>query len=147
MAKRKNWISIDMYAFADYADKLDKLGADLKKTLGRAMEKGAAKVEKDVLAALDDGNLPAGGKHRRNPSKTKASAIKDAEVKWSGNLGEIGVGFDKSKPGAGGWLITGTPKMQPDKKLAQIFQSKKYAKTINDEIKEELEDQLKKLGG
>ena len=50
MAKRKNWISIDMYAFADYADKLDKLGADLKKTLGKAMEKGAAKVEKDVLA-------------------------------------------------------------------------------------------------
>lgn len=147
MAKRKNWISIDMYAFADYADKLDKLGADLKKTLGKAMKKGAAKVEKDVLEALDDGNLPAGGKYQRNPSKTKASVIKDAEVKWSGNYGEIGVGFDKSEPGAGGWLITGTPKMQPDKKLAQIFQSKKYAKTINDEIKEELEDQLKKLGG
>ena len=145
MARRKNYISIDMYAFADYADKLDKLGADLKKSLGEAMEKGADKVEEDVLKAIESGNLPAKGKYSRGT--TKKSVIQNAKVKWSGSQGEIGVGFDKSKPGAGGWLITGTPKMQPDQKLAKIFQSKKYAKTINDEIKKELEKQLDKLGG
>lgn len=145
MAKRKNWISIDMYAFADYADKLDKLGADLKKVLGEAMEEGAAKVEEDVLKAIEPANLPAKGKYSRG--KTKESVIKDAKVKWSGSYGEIGVGFDKSKPGAGGWLITGTPKMRPDQELAKIFQSKKYANKINDEIKKELQKELDKLGG
>jgi len=145
MAKRKNWISIDMYAFADYADKLDKLGADLKKVLGEAMEEGAAKVEEDVLKAIEPANLPEKGKYSRG--KTKESVIKDAKVKWSGSYGEIGVGFDKSKPGAGGWLITGTPKMQPDQALAKIFQTKKYANKINDEIKKELQKELDKLGG
>lgn len=145
MAKRKNWISIDMYAFADYADKLDKLGADLKKVLGEAMEEGAAKVEEDVLKAIEPANLPEKGKYSRG--KTKESVIKDAKVKWSGSYGEIGVGFDKSKPGAGGWLITGTPKMQPDQQLAKIFQTKKYANKINDEIKKELQKELDKLGG
>ena len=145
MAKRKNWISIDMYAFADYADKLDKLGADLKKVLGEAMEEGAAKVEEDVLKAIEPANLPEKGKYSRG--KTKESVIKDAKVKWSGSYGEIGVGFDKSKPGAGGWLITGTPKMRPDQELAKIFQSKKYANKINDEIKKELQKELDKLGG
>ena len=145
MAKRKNWISIDMYAFADYADKLDKLGADLKKVLGEAMEEGAAKVEEDVLKAIEPANLPEKGKYSRG--KTKESVIKDAKVKWSGSYGEIGVGFDKSKPGAGGWLITGTQKMQPDQRLAKIFQTKKYANKINDEIKKELQKELDKLGG
>ena len=83
MAKRKNWISIDMYAFADYADKLDKLGADLKKVLGEAMEEGAAKVEEDVLKAIEPANLPEKGKYSRG--KTKESVIKDAKVKWSGS--------------------------------------------------------------
>ncbi len=49
------------------------------------------------------------------------------------------MGFDKTKPGAGGFLITGTPKMQPVKPLAQIYGSKKYEKQMTKEIQEELE--------
>lgn len=145
MAKRKNYISIDMYQFADYADKLDKLGADLKKIIGETMEEAGEDIQKDVDNAMQRANLPAKGKYSRGT--TAKSIIDHPKVKWSGSYGEMPLGFDKSKPGAGGWLITGTPKMQPDKKLAKIFQSKKYAEEISKKIRERLAKEIEKLGG
>ena len=128
MASRKNSLSIDFSNFAEYAERLDELNADLKEIFQDAMEQAAETVEWDIMDALADANLPALGKYSQGA--TQASVSRDAKVQWQGMLGEIPIGFDKTMPGAGGWLITGTPKMRPDYKLEDIFSRRSYEKKI-----------------
>lgn len=143
--RRKNYISIDFSNFAEYAEKLDRLNADLKKIFGDAMEDAAKQVQEDTRKAVDNANLPAGGNY--SDGETKASIIRDVTPKWSGSLGEVKLGFDKTKPGAGGFLITGTPKMAPDAPLAEMYSGRKYQRQIQKKIEESLQKELDKLGG
>lgn len=146
MASRKNSLSIDFSNFAEYAERLDELNADLKEIFQDAMEQAAETVEWDIMDALADANLPALGKYSQGA--TEASVIRDAKVQWQGMLGEIPIGFDKTMPGAGGWLITGTPKMRPDYKLEDIFSRRKYEKKIMKQIEEHLQEEIdERLGG
>lgn len=145
MAKRKNYCMIDFSNFSDFAEQIDRLNGDMKKIIGDAMERAAQRVQDDTRAAIALPNLPAHGKY--STGKTEASIIQSPRVKWSGSFGEIGVGFDKTKPGAGGWLITGTPKMAPDYALQEMFQRKTYARKINNQIQKDLQKELDKLGG
>lgn len=146
MAVRKNSLSIDFGNFAEYAERLDELNADLKEIFQDAMEQAAETVEWDIMDALADANLPALGKYSQGA--TEASVIRDAKVQWQGMLGEIPIGFDKTMPGAGGWLITGTPKMRPDYKLEDIFSRRKYEKKIMKQIEEHLQEEIdERLGG
>ena len=141
----RNQLKIDFSNFSIYAEKLDALNADLKKIIGDAMEQAAETVQDDTRDAVAAANLPAGGIYSNGD--TEASIIQDPRVRWSGSLGEIGIGFDKTVPGAGGFLITGTPKMQPDYALQDIYARKKYANKIKRQIEEELQDALDELGG
>ena len=143
--RRKNYISIDFSNFAEYAEKLDRLNADLKKIFGDAMEDAAKQVQEDTRKAVDNANLPAGGNY--SDGETKASIIRDVTPKWSGSLGEVKLGFDKTKPGAGGFLITGTPKMAPDALLAEMYSGRKYQRQIQKNIEQSLQKELDKLGG
>lgn len=134
--RRNKGLNIDFYCFEEYAEALDQMGVDLKPVFTDVMEQSGEGVAKDVLAAVQRPNLPAKGKYQGPNKQTEASIIMHPKVEWSGDYGEIGLGFDKTKPGAGGWLITGTPEMQPDYELQKIFARKKYAsdliKSIND---------------
>lgn len=146
MASRKNSLSIDFSNFAEYAESLDELNADLKEIFQDAMEQAAETVEWDIMDALADANLPALGKYSQGA--TEASVIRDAKVQWQGMLGEIPIGFDKTMPGAGGWLITGTPKMRPDYKLEDIFSRRSYERKIKKQIEEHLQEEIdERLGG
>lgn len=142
---RKKMLSIDFSAFEDLAEKLDNIGADLPKVIGDVMEEVGAEVQADTLAALDHANLPAGGAY--SGGDTAASVIDDVSVKKSGSILEVNLGFDKRKPGAGGFLITGTPKMQPDRALADIYANKKYERQVTNAIKKALQKELDRLGG
>lgn len=136
MARRKNFIAIEGSAFADYAEKLDKLGADLKQIFDESLTKAGEKVQEDVRGAVSASNLPARGKYSTGDTE---SSVLDPEVIWSGSVGELPLGFDKTKPGAGGFLITGTPKMAPDYALAKIFTQKSYERNIKKEIEADLQ--------
>lgn len=140
MAKRKRMIDIDFSCFGAYAEKLDKLGADLKKVFTDGMEQAAETVEWDVVEAMETAHLPAQGEY--STGKTKESIIRDAKASWSGSVGTIGLGFDKTKPGAGGFLITGTPKMRPNMELQAIFGRKKYETQIRKDIEQLLQDEI-----
>lgn len=148
---RKKSLSMDFSAFADYAERIETLGGNLQKVFGDAMEKAGEIVEKDTLEGLENANLPAKGQYRGIPSDTKESVIHGAKVEWRGSVAEIGLGFDKSKPGAGGWLITGTPKMQPDKVLNDIYSrkhtSRAYEKRLKDQINADLKAEVERLMG
>ena len=143
--RRKNYLEIDFSNFADFAERLDKLNADLTKIIGDAMEQAAETVQDDTRDAVATANLPAGGKY--STGDTESSIISNPTVKWSGSLGEIGLGFDKTQPGAGGFLITGTPRMEPDRKLEKIYARKKYLKQINEDLSEVLENAIDEVMG
>lgn len=144
MAARKQFLSIDFSNFAQYAEKLEQLGANLQKVFGAAMEKEAEKVQQETIAALAKANLPAKGEY--SEGTTEDSVISDVKTIWQGNTGEVKLGFDKTKEGVGGFLITGTPKMQPDQALENIYGSKKYESNIKKQIEQDLQAEINRLG-
>lgn len=148
MSARKRMIDINFACFGDYAEKLDNLGASLQEAFSKAMEQAAETVQEDTIEAMADANLPAGGKYHGKNRDTEAAIIHDPKVIWHGSLGELPLGFDKTKPGAGGFLITGTPKMQPNRALEDIYGRKKYERDLKKDIEEVLQDEInKKMGG
>ena len=142
---RKQMISIDFKNFSDYAEKIDKLGANLKSVFSKAMEEAAEKVQQDTIAAIQPVNLPAKGRY--STGETLNSVIRDPKTKWEGSVGEIPIGFDKTKPGAGGWLITGTPKMRPDYALEKIYGTKRYENELKKTIEKALQREIDKIMG
>lgn len=114
--------------------KFDQLGGDIKKVTEEALEEAGKKIGNDTLDALAPANLPAGGKY--STGETKNSVVQNPKVEWSGSVAEIGVGFDYGKPGAGGFLITGTPRMRPDDALNKMYKQKRYMTQIEKEMKE-----------
>ena len=144
-AHGRNSLSIDFSIFEDFADELDKLGADLKSIFTDVMEQEAETVAEDTKDAVNTANLPAHGIYSRGD--TEQSIVMQPQVEWSGELGELGLGFDKTKPGAGGFLITGTPKMKPDYKLEDIYARTSYenkmVKSIMEYLSAEIDDHMK----
>jgi hypothetical protein len=138
-------ISIDFKNFSYYAEKFDKLGANLKSVFSKAMEEAAEKVQQDTIAAIQPVNLP--GKGRYSTGDTLNTVIRDPKTKWEGSVGEIPLGFDKTKPGAGGWLITGTPKMRPDYALEKIYGTKRYESELKKTIEKALQREIDKITG
>lgn len=142
---RKSMLWIDFSNFEEYAERLEQLGANLKQVFEKAMQEAAEKVQADTVAAMDKANLPAGGDYSNGD--TKDSIIPDPKVEWHGFVGEIGLGFDKTKAGAGGFLITGTPKMRPNAALEKIYGRKTYEKQINKMIEQALQREIDRILG
>lgn len=144
---RKRKLSIDFAGLEELAERLNELGGNLENIIGGAMEKAGEQVQADTLKAIDAPNLPAKGKYSHG--ETRNSVVKDVHVRWGGSVGEMPLGFDKTQEGAGGWLITGTPKMQPDRALAAIYSDKKssraYEQRIKKQIKADLQAALEEL--
>jgi len=136
---------IDFSQFQNLAEDLQALGADLQELFDDVLEQTAENVQFDVDEAMDAKNLPAKGRYSRGI--TRKSIDKNPKPKWSGTVGSVGYGFDKTKPNAGSWLITGTPRMQPNYKLEDIFARKKYTRDLAKDIMEYLMDALEIAAG
>ena len=141
MAKRKQFISLEYGAFDSYIERLRSVEADVEKVVADAMEEAAEKVQQDTINALEKSHLPAKGKYSQGD--TEESVVRDLKPTVTRQYVEVKLGFDKTRPGAGGFLITGTPKMQPDRALAQIYGSRKYQTDITNQIKEDLDKAIK----
>ncbi len=138
---RKQMLSLDTSAFDDYIERLRAIEADVGKVVADAMEKAAEKVQQDTLQAIQPGKLPAKGRYSQGD--TAASVLRDVKPTVSSRYVEVNLGFDKTKSGAGGFLITGTPKMAPDRALVSIYGSRKYQTDITNEIRQELDKAIK----
>lgn len=143
--KRNHGLSVDWNPFEAYAEDIDRLGGNLQAIFTDAMEQAAETIQEDTLEAISPGNLPAGGKYSN--CITAASVVQGASVTWSGTIAEIPVGFDFSKPGAGGFLITGTPRMRPDWALEDIYVRKKYMREIQEDMMQIFMDAVNDLMG
>lgn len=134
MAKTRNNARLDTSGFETYIRDLARLGADVQGYVTTVLSQAAEKVNNDTRAALSPQFMPAGGKYSHG--KTKESIVTDTTVTWSGGVGSVPIGFDFSKPGAGGYLITGTPRMRPNPELNKIYKQKKYMNAIQKEMGE-----------
>lgn len=139
---RNHGLSIDFSCFEEYAEELDNLGADLTKIFSEIMEEVAEDVQVRTKEAVANSYLPAKGKYRSNPSETMAAIEMNPKPVISGSIVEVNLGFDKSKPGAGGFLITGTPKMQPDWELEELYVKKQYRNKLIKQMREALQDEI-----
>lgn len=145
---RKKFLAIDFSNFDAYAEELESLGADLNEIFSKAIEEAADQVQADVMDAIQDANLPAKGAYHSRDRDTENSVIQDPKPQSNGSIISVELGFDKTRPGAGGFLITGTPRMAPDQKLADIFQKKSYERKIKNMINERLQAEIdKRIGG
>ena len=130
----RNTLKLDTSGFEAFLRELDKMGGDVKQTVNKALGEASKKITADTEAALAVANLPAGGKYSQGD--TERAVIRDNAVRWDGLTGWVPVGFDFSAHGAGGYLITGTPRMRPDAALHKMYKQKKYMRQIQDEMSE-----------
>ena len=142
----RNTLRLDTSGFERMLRDLDEAGGDVVKAVDEAFATASEKITADTKTALARANLPAQGKFSKGD--TMQSIVQDAKTEWEGFVASIPVGFDFSKPGAGGYLITGTPRMQPDKALHKMYKQKKYMneiqKNMSDVIFRRLMERLNK---
>lgn len=140
----RNTMQLDLKGFNELITKLDGLGGDIKKATQDALEKAGQKIGEDTATAVQRSNLPAGGKFSQGD--TAKTVVENPKVEWSGDTASIGVGFDFSKQGAGGFLIKGyyqnfhgTPRhMAPQPQLNAMYTGKGYMKQIQNEMAKEV---------
>ena len=140
-------LKLELKGFEELIEKLDELADNaLKPVLSEALEDIGEDIGQRTYEAMDKSNLPAQGKY--SDGQTKATVVKNPKVEWNGSICEISVGFDKTKPGTGFLLITGTPRMQPVYELEKIYVHKEYNRWVNKQIREALNEAIiEKMGG
>jgi hypothetical protein len=129
---RRNTLRLDTSGFVRILQELDDLGGDVKQVTEDALRPAAEKIVHDTKAAMAHANLPAGGKY--SDGTTEESIVTGKQVEWEGLVASVPVGFDFSKPGAGGYLITGTPRMSPDRQLNRMYKQRAYMNRIQKEM-------------
>lgn len=138
----KNKASLKLTGFNELITKLDGLGGNVKKIAQDALEQAGETIGWDTLDAMAAPNLPAGGKY--STGTTEKAVVTEPKAEVSGNILEIGVGFDYTKEGVGGILITGTPRMRPDYELNKIFKGNRYMNRIKRDMEEVVADAIER---
>lgn len=136
----RNTLNLDLSGFEEALTRLEDLGGDVKQAVSDGLTAAAAKIANDTEKALNAPSLPARGKY--SSGDTEKTIVRDARVEWEGTVASIAVGFDFSKPGAGGFLISGTPRMQPDKELNKMYKQKRYMNQIAKVIENSVADHI-----
>lgn len=124
-----NRITLNMRAIEEYAERLDKLGGDLNKTVEEALKKSVEHVTPKIQQAMQ--------KHRQT-GNTANSIVTTSNVEWDGTLAKIKVGFNISDGGLPSiFLMYGTPRMRKDAKLYNAIYGAKTKKEVT-EIQQEI---------
>lgn len=144
---RKIFISLENNIFAEYAERLDKLGGDIQEVVDQILQNAHSMVTDDVERAMQ--------KHNKS-GDTSRSILRDSKVEWSGTVASINVGFDISNGGLPSiFLMYGTPKHEPghpgtdaDQALYDAIYGKQQAKRMQEMYTKTMERAIKKrMGG
>jgi hypothetical protein len=137
MARKKFFMNAEV--FGQYAQKLQKLGSTefLKKTVEQALEESKEYVTEKLHQEMP--------KHHRT-GRTEASIDDDSGVEWKGTLASVKVGFNISEGGlASIFLMYGTPRMQPDRKLYNDVYGTAAQRKVREIQEEVFNDALRKV--
>ena len=137
MGRKK--FSIDAEVFSDYYRKLIKVGS--MEFLKETVEKALLESKEYVTEKLQS-DMP---KHHRT-GRTESSIDTDSKVMWEGSVAYVKVGFNISSGGlASIFLMYGTPRMQPDRKLYNDVYGTATSKKISEIQKEVLDKALQEV--
>lgn len=138
----KNKAKLKLEGFKEMITTLDSLGGDLVGVAADALSQAGETIGWDTLEAAQNPNMPAEGKY--STGRTEQAVLTTPRVEVSGNIVEVGAGFDYTKDGAGGILITGTPRMKPNYELNKIFKGKRYMNNISKDIETVVQDEIER---
>lgn len=136
-------MKLDTSGFTELLKKIDSMGGDVNRIVEKTLKEAGDKINSDTRKAVQSQNLPAGGQF--STGRTLDAVITDAQVSWNGSSASIPIGFNFALPGAGGYLISGTPRMAPDRELHRMFKQKKYMQAIQEEMQEKAWDEILRL--
>ena len=126
-------LKLETKGFDEMIRKLEALGGNVEAVVEKSLEQASEQISNDTKNALSSAHLPARGKY--SSGDTEKSIVSDHRVYWEGTTAWVPVGFDFSKPGAGGFLISGTPKYDPDPALNKIYRGTRYMKGIQQKMR------------
>ena len=138
----KNKAKVKLEGFKEMITTLDSLGGDLVGVAADALTEEGETIGWDTMEAAQNPNMPAEGKY--STGRTEQAVLTTPRVEVSGNLVEVGAGFDYTKDGAGGILITGTPRMKPNYELQKIFKGRRYMNNISKDIEAVVQDEIER---
>ena len=128
-------MAIDFSAFGDLARKLEEAGGDVQSAATDALRASFDIVTPKAEEGMQRANLPAKGKY--STGKTLNALMREPNIRWENDIGTTDVGFSIRNGGlASQFLIHGTPRMRPAKKLHDAF----YSKTTQREVSEAQEN-------
>lgn len=135
----RNKLTVNFSAFEEYAEKLDKLGGDIKTAVDKSLEESKKLVNKQLHEQMK--------KHKRT-GDTEKTIRDNARVEWSGTLGAVKVGFDIAHGGLPSiFLMYGTPRMQKDQKLYNAVYGAGTKRKIKELQKKIFNDEIKRVMG
>lgn len=126
--------------FELYAKRLEELGGNVQETAEKALIKSKEHINPKLHKIMD--------KHHRT-GDTEGSIDESTDVKWSGTMGKLPVGFNIESGGLPSiFLMYGTPKMKKDQALFNALFGSRTKKEVS-EIQQEVfnEEILKHMGG
>ena len=129
-------MKLDISGLKGIVETLDSMNGDTQQIVGRLMREAAHKIALDTKSAIAAANLPAGGKYSIGTTGRAINYF--PQVTWEGLVGSVPVGFDFSLAGAGGFLISGTPRMSPDKALRKMYKSGGYMRAVHEKMWDDL---------
>ena len=124
-------IGLQSNCFEDLMSKLDEVGSTqaMKQGVESALKVSKAHINTKLNAAMQKGNLPAGGKY--STGDTKTSIDEDMNVEWAGLQASIKVGFKFKESGLTSiFLMYGTPKQAPVPGLYDAIYGNKTKKEL-----------------
>lgn len=139
----RNTLKLDTSGFDAVLQRLDSLGGDTHAAVEEVLTEAAQKVHDDTVAAIAKPNLPRQGMY--SDGQTMESIVTDTTPRWDGDVGWVPVGFDFSRPGAGGYLIKGRGQptaMRRVQALYQIYEGKKYMTDLQTQMLNKLWDEV-----
>lgn len=136
----RNKIGLEFSGFEELIERLDASGGDVKDAVNKSLE-----IAVDTVAT----KLTEDMRKHHKTGDTEKSIIHDAKIEWEGMTASVGVGFDFGKGGLPSvFLMYGTPRTKPDKKLYNDIYGARTKKEIGEkQEKIFLEMIAKKLGG
>ena len=78
---------------------------------------------------------------------TAESIVTSPHIEWAGSVGSVDIGFDIPNGGLPSvFLMYGTPKMTPDRKLYNAVYGNKTKQLVHDAVEEIFYNEIRRLG-
>lgn len=117
-------ITIEFDGFDEALKRFEEMEKDLKPVVEKALKETHRVMTPGIKSAIAPHHMTG---------DTEGSLRESPKVKWNGNVGEIGVGFDISNDGLPSvFLMYGTPTMRPDMKLWDAVFGNAITKKVSD---------------